>query len=194
MSCDEFVLEYTRAKRAFYDIPHIKMPDPESVDYKILSTVAALIDEMGGTYNDFMTCQFKAFRQAKVFPKPEYLLLPQAIERYKVYMINHKIGKHKLYAYTSEEFKVLNTGKVYHMDRVMTPMTKDNIASQALLVASKYMQNGPEMLAEWSVEEIRNLLYDVEYTIAKYAFIDKLVPDRLVVLRDRLEDRLNESN
>jgi hypothetical protein len=183
---DDFVLEYIRAKRAFYDIPHIPIPKPESEEYKELAIVASIVDELGGTYKDFMLCQMRAYRAIRIFPKPGHLIGIKAIDRYKIYMRNHKIAKTPLYAHTDVNFKVLSTGRMYRMEIATSPVSSDSIASCVMDMA----KHGK--LSELNQHDLGELWEDVQYVIAKYSFINKLMPESLVRLRDEVRRRLDE--
>lgn len=183
---DDFVLEYIRAKRAFYDIPHIPIPKPESEEYKELAIVAFIVDELGGTYKDFMLCQMRAYKAIRIFPKPGHLIGIKAIDRYKLYMRNNKIAKTPLYAHTDIAFKVLNSGRTYKMDIATSPMSRDSIAQYVMDMAKR------GKLSELNEKDIKELWEDIEYVVAKYSFVSKLMPESLIRLRDEVRRRLDE--
>jgi hypothetical protein len=159
-----FIQLYIFQLRIFYKNNFLREPNPISERYTQLDKARQIVDDLGGEYSDYITFQFKAFRNIRIAPQPYHLISAGAVKRYAAHQRLANIYNTEEYSVRGDYFIVSKTRKGYPLSQILLPVSQDTIALRAY-----------DLLALSSREDLDSFYY----LEAKLKYKGAIIPDKL---------------
>jgi hypothetical protein len=137
-----------------------------------------MVDELEGSYEDYISFIFGIFQRHKAVPQPAHLTTKNARQWYQTHQKMKNIYDRKEYVTNGDFLTVKKTWKTYPLSQVSLPISQDTIALRAYRVVEDSATKGlPED------EEDRDACFYLE---AKLKYKGSEIPDSVKKILEEL--------
>ena len=177
-----FVDLYITALRAAYKNQWLQPPKGDSEKWKQLEAARKIVDEMDGSYGDFIRCQFAAMRKFKLVPAPHHLSSRNAVQRYMVHQKMKNLHHYSTYSVEGDDLIVHATMKHYPLEQADLPTKEDPEANYAHHISNTDCASGD------TTKDIES----IEYAIAKLKYKDRIPTEALLRKLKQLKEKTTD--